>query len=72
MGRRFFHRNGICYALRRTPILDGAPILDGKSAVVVIERPIANIDDPFELELAEWLLERQERAADEILVSEIA
>ncbi len=26
---------------------------------VVIERPLVNIDDPFDLELAEWLMARQ-------------
>ena len=54
-----YHRNGICYALRREPFLEGAPILDGACAAVIIERPVANIDDLFELELVEWLLERQ-------------
>jgi len=54
-----YHRNGICYAMRRAPFLDGAPILDDNCAAVIVERPVANIDDPFELELAEWLLQRQ-------------
>tara|TARA_R110002110_G_scaffold415612_3_gene651823 strand:- start:12973 stop:13728 length:756 start_codon:yes stop_codon:yes gene_type:complete len=54
-----YHRNGICYALRREPFLDGAPILDDACAAVIVDRPIANIDEPFELELAEWLLDRQ-------------
>jgi hypothetical protein len=26
---------------------------------VVIDRPLVNIDEPFELELAEWLLARE-------------
>ncbi|MGB0627057.1 MAG: cytidylyltransferase domain-containing protein [Alphaproteobacteria bacterium] len=67
-----FHRNGLCYALRRKPFLDGAPILDARCAAVVIDRPVANIDDPFELELAEWLLERQGLGVSDLPVSEIA
>jgi len=30
---------------------------------VIIERPIVNIDEPFELELAEWLLSRRDGVA---------
>lgn len=56
---RLYHRNGLCYALRREPFLGGAPILDDTCAAVIVERPVANIDEPFELELAEWLLDRQ-------------
>lgn len=67
-----FHRNGLCYALRRKPFLDGAPILDTRCAAVVIDRPVANIDDPFEFKLAEWLLERQGLGVSDLPVSEIA
>ncbi|MGB0571227.1 MAG: hypothetical protein ACPGQM_04025 [Alphaproteobacteria bacterium] len=67
-----FHRNGLCYALRRDPFLDGAPIIDGACAAVVVDRPIANIDEPFELELAEWLLERQGLLISDLPLSETA
>ena len=67
-----YHRNGLCYALRRDAFLGGGPILGDDCAAVVIDRPVVNIDDPFELELAEWLLERQQRATPDIPVAQIA
>jgi len=67
-----YHRNGLCYALRREPFLDGAPILDDACAAVIVERPVANIDEPFEMELAEWLLERQGLVVSDLPLSETA
>ncbi|NKB48053.1 MAG: hypothetical protein GKS02_01690 [Alphaproteobacteria bacterium] len=56
-----YHRNGLCYGARRDTIVERAEIIGEDCAAVVIDRPIVNIDDAFELELAEWLLARQER-----------
>jgi CMP-N,N'-diacetyllegionaminic acid synthase len=67
-----YHRNGLCYALRREPFLDGAPILDGAYAAVIVERPVAYIDEPFDLELAEWLLDRQGLIVADMSLSETA
>ncbi|MBO6783025.1 MAG: acylneuraminate cytidylyltransferase family protein [Alphaproteobacteria bacterium] len=67
-----YHRNGLCYALRREPFLEGAPILGQDCAAVVIERPVVNIDEPFDLELAEWLLARQQRATPDMPLAQIA
>jgi len=67
-----YHRNGLCYALRRGPFFDGGPILGADTAAVVIDRPVVTIDDPFELELAEWLLDRQQRAAPDMAIAQIA
>ncbi len=67
-----YHRNGLCYALRREPFLDGAPILGQDCAAVPVDRPVVNIDEPFELELAEWLLERQQRATPDMPLAQIA
>lgn len=67
-----YHRNGLCYALHRNPFLQGAPILDDACAAVIVDRPIANIDEPFELELAEWLLRRQGPIASDLPLSETA
>ncbi len=69
---QLYHRNGLCYALHRAPFLDGAPIFDDACAAVIVERPVANIDEPFELELAEWLLERQGRVVPDLPLSETA
>lgn len=58
-----FHRNGLCYAATRDAVVERGENIGADCAAVVIDRPVVNIDDPFELELAEWLLERQERLA---------
>ena len=36
-------------------------IIGDDCAAVIIDRPVVNIDDPFDLELAEFLLERERR-----------
>lgn len=56
---QFFHRNGICYAVTREALLNHGEILERDCAAVVIDRPVVNIDEPFEIELAEFLLGRQ-------------
>ena len=53
----YYHRNGICYAVCRDYLMEEGLIIDD-AVPVVIDRPIVNIDDPFELELAEWLMKR--------------
>lgn len=55
----YFHCNGICYALRRATLVDEGHIMEEDCIAVVINRPLVNIDDPFELELAEWMLEQE-------------
>lgn len=56
-----YHRNGLCYAATRDAVVERAEILGEDCAAVIVDRPVVNIDDAFEIELAEWLLERQER-----------
>ena len=56
---QFYHRNGICYAVTREALLNHGEILERDCAAVVIDRPVVNIDEPFEIELAEFLLGRQ-------------
>lgn len=55
----YFHKNGVCYALQRATLVDEGHIVEDDCAALVIERPLVNIDEPFELELAEWLLARE-------------
>lgn len=55
----YFHRNGICYAVTREHLLDHNRLLEGDAQAVVIGRHVVNIDDMFELELANWLLGRE-------------
>ena len=58
---QFFYRNGICYAATRATLVEDGHLLEDDCAAVVIGRPVANIDDPFELDLAGFLLAREER-----------
>jgi CMP-N-acetylneuraminic acid synthetase len=53
---RYYHRNGICYAVTREHLVDEGLIIDRDAAAVVVERPVVNVDEPFDLDLAEWLL----------------
>ena len=55
----FYHRNGACYAARRVAVVDGGTIAEDRCAAVVIDRELVNIDEPFELEVADWMLTRQ-------------
>jgi len=54
----FYHRNGACYAARRAAVVERGTIVEDRCAAVVIDRHMVNIDEPFELALAEWMLTR--------------
>jgi CMP-N,N'-diacetyllegionaminic acid synthase len=56
---QFFHRNGVCYATRRETLVDKGHVMEEDCAAVVIDRPVVNIDEPYDLELAEVLLRRE-------------
>lgn len=62
---QYYHRNGICYAATREHVLEKGMIIDQDAAAVIIERPVVNIDEMYELELAGWLLERELRASED-------
>jgi CMP-N-acetylneuraminic acid synthetase len=55
----YYFRNGVCYAVKRETLLERSVILEEKCAAVILDRPLVNIDEPFDLELAEFLLERE-------------
>lgn len=55
---KYFHRNGACYATRRKWLMNSTEIIGENTVAVVINRPMVNIDDPIEIELAEWFLKR--------------
>ena len=55
----FFHRNGLCYAVNKKQIFENNVIIDQNSAGIVIERNVVNIDDEFELKIADLLLKEQ-------------
>ncbi|MGI6387358.1 MAG: cytidylyltransferase domain-containing protein [Desulfomonilia bacterium] len=52
---QLYHRNGLCYAVCRETLVDHGHILEDDCAAVIVDRPVVNIDDPFDLEMAEWL-----------------
>lgn len=56
----YFHRNGLCYAVRRSTLLDEGTIIESDCAAVIIDRPVVNIDEQFDLLLADFLLSQQE------------
>lgn len=56
----YFHRNGACYAITRKHFIEDDMFLEGASALV-IKRPLVNIDEDIELELAELLLSRKSK-----------
>lgn len=57
----YYHRNGVCYAVRRSTLVDAGTIIENDCLAVVIDRPLVNIDEPIELEVAEFLLSRTRR-----------
>ncbi len=55
----YFHRNGLCYAVTRETLVEKGIIIDENCQAVVIDRDVVNIDEPFDLEFAEFLLGRE-------------
>jgi len=55
----YYHRNGVCYAARRDTILQNGTILEDDCVAVILDRPLVNIDEPFDLEIAELLAQRE-------------
>jgi CMP-N-acetylneuraminic acid synthetase len=51
----YYHRNGVCYAVRRATLVEKAYILEQDCAAVVIERPVINIDEELDLRIADIL-----------------
>lgn len=54
----YWTRNGHCYAVRRATLVERGHIVEEDCKAVPIERFIVNIDDPIDLDLAEWALAR--------------
>ncbi len=53
-----WHRNGVAYVLRRS-CLDEGVLLGARTGGLVIDGPVANIDDALDLAWADFLLARQ-------------
>lgn len=54
-----YYRNGACYAVTRECLLDRGVIFCGETVAFVIDRPLANIDEPLDLAFAEFLESRE-------------
>lgn len=52
----YYFLNGYCYAARRSRIIEDECVHGENTGFVVIERPVVNIDEPFDLDLANWLV----------------
>ena len=55
----YYFRNGACYAVKRETVVDKGHIFEERCAAVILDRQLVNIDEPFDLELAEFLLKRE-------------
>lgn len=51
-------RNGVCYGFSRECLLESKGIVTDNTRPYVIDRELANIDDPIDFEWAEFLLSR--------------
>jgi CMP-N,N'-diacetyllegionaminic acid synthase len=60
---QYYHRNGLCYATTREQLVERGLIIDENAVAVIVERHVVNIDELFELDLAEWLLQREAQHA---------
>jgi CMP-N,N'-diacetyllegionaminic acid synthase len=54
----YYYRNGLCYAARRSAVVDNSTIVENDCVPVIIDRAVANIDEPEDLLYAEFLFAR--------------
>lgn len=57
-----YTRNGLCYAAMREAVVIRREIVETDCVGVLIDRYVANIDEPIDLEIAEMLAARMARA----------
>lgn len=57
----YYHLDGSCYAVTRETLVKDGHIIEEDCAGVLIDRFVVNIDEPFELELAEFMYARPGR-----------
>ncbi len=55
----YYSRNGVCYSATRVAVVNDRDLAKSDCVGVVIDEPIANIDEPLELEWAEFLAQRR-------------
>ena len=54
----YYFRDGTCYAVTRDTLMKDGHIVEDDCVGVLIDHPVVNIDEPFELELARFVYER--------------
>ncbi len=54
-------RNGACYLVTRETLLEKRRVITDNTFACVIDRPMVNIDEPMDLEWAEFLLRRKKK-----------
>jgi CMP-N-acetylneuraminic acid synthetase len=60
-----YYRTGAAYAARRDALVDDGEIVGKDCFGVLVEGPVVNIDEPFDLELARFLATRRAPGAPE-------
>ena len=50
-----YHRNGVCYAVRRDHLINHNLIMERGAIAVMIDRTVVNIDELLDLKIANWL-----------------
>jgi CMP-N,N'-diacetyllegionaminic acid synthase len=52
----YYHRNGLCYAIKRKHLLSKSPIIAENCGAVLCNRTVVNIDEPLDYECVKILL----------------
>lgn len=55
---KYYYRNGVCYAVMRETLMGHGHIIEEDCVAVEIDEYTVDIDDPIEIEFAEFLLAR--------------
>lgn len=55
----YYWRNGACYAVCRDTLIDDGRVIEDDCVAVVVDEQLVNIDDPFELDLAGFLVSKR-------------
>lgn len=58
----YYTRNGLCYAAKREAVVDRQEIIERDCTAVVVDGFVANIDDPIDLEVAQFFAGRSTRS----------
>lgn len=67
IGQPLYWRDGVCYAVTRDCLMRRGEIITDRTVPMVTGRPVVNIDDPIELEWAEFLLGRESNEPPEFI-----